>query len=28
MKQVKGGKVTTVDNQWVSGAQNYTPVKG
>jgi branched-chain amino acid transport system substrate-binding protein len=28
MKQVKGGKVITVDNQWVSGAQNYTPVKG
>ena len=28
MKQVKGGKVITVDNQWISGAQNYTPVAG
>jgi branched-chain amino acid transport system substrate-binding protein len=28
MKQVKGGKVITVDNQWISGAENYTPVKG
>ena len=28
MKQVKGGKVITVDDQWISGAQNYTPVRG
>jgi branched-chain amino acid transport system substrate-binding protein len=28
MKQVKGGKVITVDNQWVSGAENFKPVKG
>ena len=22
------GKVITVDDQWISGAQNYTPVRG
>ena len=25
MKQVKGGKVITVDDQWVTGAEHYTP---
>jgi branched-chain amino acid transport system substrate-binding protein len=25
MKQVKGGKVTTVDDQWISGASLYRP---
>jgi branched-chain amino acid transport system substrate-binding protein len=25
MKQVKGGKITTVDDQWISGTENYTP---
>jgi branched-chain amino acid transport system substrate-binding protein len=25
MKQVKGGKIITVDDQWVTGAQYYTP---
>jgi branched-chain amino acid transport system substrate-binding protein len=25
MKQVKGGKVITVDDQWVTGAEYYTP---
>jgi branched-chain amino acid transport system substrate-binding protein len=28
MKQVKGDKVITVDDQWVSGAENYKPAKG
>jgi branched-chain amino acid transport system substrate-binding protein len=25
MKQVKGGKVTTVDDQWITGTEHYTP---
>ena len=25
MKQVKGGKIITVDDQWVTGAEYYTP---
>jgi branched-chain amino acid transport system substrate-binding protein len=25
MKQVKGGKVTTVDDKWITGTQYYTP---
>ena len=25
MKQVKGGKVTTVDDQWISGTEHFTP---
>ncbi|HVI19075.1 MAG TPA: hypothetical protein VM712_11890, partial [Gaiellales bacterium] len=25
MKQVKGGKVTTVDDQWITGTDHYTP---
>jgi hypothetical protein len=28
IKQVKSGKVITVDDQWISGAENYKPVKG
>jgi branched-chain amino acid transport system substrate-binding protein len=27
MKQVKGGKVTTVDDQWISGASLYKPTQ-
>jgi branched-chain amino acid transport system substrate-binding protein len=27
MKQVKGGKVTTVDDQWISGASLYRPTQ-
>jgi len=27
MKQVKGAKVITVDNQWISGTKNYTPAR-
>ena len=25
MKQVKGGKVITVDDEWISGAATYQP---
>ena len=28
MKQVKGGKVVTVDDQWISGTEHYTPQAG
>jgi branched-chain amino acid transport system substrate-binding protein len=27
MKQVNGGKVTTVDKTWITGADDYTPLK-